>query len=248
MLFFVFFNELKFRFFYCLSFFIVSFFFCFFFSKELIFIFVKPLLDINVKKINFSYFIFTEMSEVIYIYFYISIVVSFLITFFILLCHVWFFLIEGLYKFEKNLLIFFIFFNFNIYILYFLILYYFFIPFFWVFFLNFELTSSNFIFGIYYEARINDYIFFMLNIFFIFILFLTLPIFLVCLLYFNILKIKTLIKYRRHFIIIVFIFGGVLTPPDVFSQFLIAIPTLFFYEFIIFFKILFNNYFFYVKS
>jgi len=71
MLFFVFFNELKFRFFYCLSFFIVSFFFCFFFSKELIFIFVKPLLDINVKKINFSYFIFTEMSEVIYIYFYI---------------------------------------------------------------------------------------------------------------------------------------------------------------------------------
>ncbi|MCH2100508.1 MAG: twin-arginine translocase subunit TatC [Planctomycetes bacterium] len=37
-------------------------------------------------------------------------------------------------------------------------------------------------------------------------------------------------KYRRHFILIAFIIGGMLTPPEPMSQFLMAVPTIVLYE------------------
>lgn len=37
-------------------------------------------------------------------------------------------------------------------------------------------------------------------------------------------------KYRRHFILIAFVFGAILTPPEPFSQFLMAVPTVLLYE------------------
>ncbi len=38
-------------------------------------------------------------------------------------------------------------------------------------------------------------------------------------------------KYRKHAVVFAFILAGVLTPPDVFSQVLVAMPVLFLYEF-----------------
>jgi sec-independent protein translocase protein TatC len=39
-----------------------------------------------------------------------------------------------------------------------------------------------------------------------------------------------MIKYRRHAIIVIFIVAAIITPPDVFSQMLVAIPLLALYE------------------
>jgi sec-independent protein translocase protein TatC len=41
---------------------------------------------------------------------------------------------------------------------------------------------------------------------------------------------KSYSKFRRYWIVLAFIIGGVLTPPDPFSQFLMAIPLLLFFE------------------
>jgi sec-independent protein translocase protein TatC len=41
-------------------------------------------------------------------------------------------------------------------------------------------------------------------------------------------------KYRRHAIVVIFIVAAIITPPDVFSQTLVAIPLLFLYEISIF--------------
>jgi sec-independent protein translocase protein TatC len=41
-------------------------------------------------------------------------------------------------------------------------------------------------------------------------------------------------KYRRHAIVVIFIIAAIITPPDVFSQTLVAIPLLFLYEISIF--------------
>lgn len=38
-------------------------------------------------------------------------------------------------------------------------------------------------------------------------------------------------KYRRHFILVAFVFGAMLTPPEPVSQFLMALPTILLYEF-----------------
>jgi Sec-independent protein secretion pathway component TatC len=41
-------------------------------------------------------------------------------------------------------------------------------------------------------------------------------------------------KYRRHAIVVIFIIAAIITPPDVFSQTLVAIPLLILYEVSIF--------------
>jgi sec-independent protein translocase protein TatC len=37
-------------------------------------------------------------------------------------------------------------------------------------------------------------------------------------------------KYRKHSIVIIFIISAIITPPDVFSQTLVAVPLLILYE------------------
>ena len=41
-------------------------------------------------------------------------------------------------------------------------------------------------------------------------------------------------KYRKHAIVVIFIVSAIITPPDVFSQTLVAIPLLILYEVSIF--------------
>jgi sec-independent protein translocase protein TatC len=41
-------------------------------------------------------------------------------------------------------------------------------------------------------------------------------------------------KYRKHAIVVIFIIAAIITPPDVFSQTLVAIPLLLLYEVSIF--------------
>ena len=57
-----------------------------------------------------------------------------------------------------------------------------------------------------------------------------LPFILIFLLYFDFLSVNILVNYRRYLIILTFIFGGFITPPDIFSQFGVCIPILLLYE------------------
>jgi sec-independent protein translocase protein TatC len=57
-----------------------------------------------------------------------------------------------------------------------------------------------------------------------------LPLVLLILVKLDILSVKLLRKGRRHAIVIMFIIGGILTPPDPFTIFLVALPMIFLYE------------------
>ncbi|MBN1799225.1 MAG: twin-arginine translocase subunit TatC [Spirochaetales bacterium] len=52
------------------------------------------------------------------------------------------------------------------------------------------------------------------------------PIVVLMLLKFNVLTIRTLLKHVKHFTIVIFIIAAVITPPDVVSQVLLAVPML----------------------
>jgi len=52
------------------------------------------------------------------------------------------------------------------------------------------------------------------------------PLVILMLLKFNILTISALVKYFKHFTIVIFIIAAILTPPDVISQILLAVPML----------------------
>ena len=81
---------------------------------------------------------------------------------------------------------------------------------------------------------IGSYLSFVIRMFFAFGFVFQLPIFSYFLTKMGILKPDTLKKNRRIGIIVLIIISALLTPPDIFSQFLMAVPMLLLYEFSIF--------------
>ena len=70
-----------------------------------------------------------------------------------------------------------------------------------------------------------------------------LPSFIIILKFKNIINSQVLIKYRKYLIILSLFLGAILSPPDIFSQILFAIPIFFLYEFSIFIIIFVRYYF-----
>jgi len=126
-------KELKLRFIYIVISFIFNCFLFFNFSQELLFILIKPLLLINNNN-NFNYFIFTHMSDVLLVYIKIAVFFAIFCIIPVIFLQCLFFLIDGLYNYEKK------FFIFVFFILFFLVfcinflLYFYIIPFIWFFF------------------------------------------------------------------------------------------------------------------
>ena len=234
MLFILFFNELKYRGIYCIYFFTLNFFLFLFFSKEILFLLVKPLLLVNSESINFTYFIFTDMADIFFLYIEISFIISIFLTIPKILIQVYIFLIQGLYKYEKNIIIFITVFTISLSFCLTFFLYLYIIPFIWVFFINFELTSNESLFGVYYEPKIKDYITFYIMInksIILALLFLPNLVFLLVLLKSDF--IYVFFKYRKLVILLIFIIGGIFSPPDIFSQLVIAFFLLILYELIL---------------
>jgi sec-independent protein translocase protein TatC len=46
----------------------------------------------------------------------------------------------------------------------------------------------------------------------------------------GIVKFSTLAYYRRHFYVVFFVVGAIITPPDVFTQVIVALPMIAFFE------------------
>lgn len=241
MLFIQFLKEIKYRLFYYILVFIMFFCVFLFFSKEILFFIVKPLLAHNGEEV-FSYFIFTNMSDLLYLYLKISFLLAFIFSFPALLLQFWCFLVEGLYKYENIFLS--LLFSFSFFFNYIIIklLYNYVIPLIWSTLTGYELTSNNSLFGLYYEARITDYVDFMFSIISIFYCFLIFPVLMICLLYINFVYIISLLKIRKYIYIIFFIIGGIITPPDILSQFLIALFTIILYEVTVFGGLVFYYY------
>ena len=102
------FIELKYNFIIFSFSFLFIFLICSLYTDQIIYLFIKPLLNIT----ELKYFIYTEITDIFFLNFYLAIFFS--IFFFIpfLFIQIWFFLIKGFNKKEniKILKIFFIFF------------------------------------------------------------------------------------------------------------------------------------------
>ena len=104
--------ELKYNLIIFLFSFIHIYFFCSLYSDQVIFLFIKPLLNI----VNLKYFIYTDVTEFFFLNFYISIILSIIILIPFTFLQFWFFLSKGFTKKEnKKFLKFFIFFFFLIF-------------------------------------------------------------------------------------------------------------------------------------
>lgn len=233
--------ELKYNFIIFLITFLYLFFVSYYFSNQLIYLFINILTNNNILK----YFIFTNITELFITNIIISVFISAFISIQLLLIQLWFFLSSGLFKFENfkfiKLYILFLILNF---IIIFIILMKF-IPNILLFFININKNFSNkYLFNIYFEPNFNNYFNFIF-ITYIYIYLIFIYFFILFYIIFNkIFNIKILINLRKFFYLKFILISNIVSLPDFLNQIFIIILFIFFFEISIFIYLYLYRYFF----
>lgn len=93
-----------------------------------------------------------------------------------------------------------------------------------------QLSGAQMHLPVVLEARLSEYLSFLTTLILAFGLSFQLPVVLVVLARMGVIRLQTLIAGRRYALVLIFVLAAVLTPPDVISQFALALPLLFLYE------------------
>ena len=157
--------------------------------------------------------------------------VAFLISIPFFILQIYLFIRPGLHEGEKFAVLLYACFVPLLIILAILIVYYFVIPATWKFFLSFEKQKINTLsMPIMLEAKISEYINLIIELIVGFSLAFQMPIILSLLGRLGLITRNQLVKRRKHAIVIIFIVAAILTPPDVLSQIILALPLILLYE------------------
>lgn len=185
------------------------------------------------------YFIFTNVTEIFYVYLELVFFIANQISLFILCYHILMFLALGLYDTELSKLKL----AFKLFVAAWLgaiiLLCKFVMPFSWAFFLSFQQNSQtvqpvSFLF----EAKIEEYFNYFKSLYFICLInfqFLSITTFILASLNEKLNKIKTL---RKLFYLIFIVFSTITTPPDVISQLIMSCLLIMIYEIVIYIQYL----------
>lgn len=226
-------TELKKRIVFCIIFFLFSFVLCYSFHNELYNFITNPLVNV-LKKYNINNaFIYTGLMEnftsTLSLVFSMSVFVS--VPFWLI--QIWLFILPALYDNEQRK----VFMYFVIIPLCFLFgvlfCYFFILPIVFNFFIGFELFSNRIMPAIL-QAKITDYIDMTVSFFYIFGFAFLMPILLVFLNKIGFVSNELFVKNRKFVIVGIFIISAILTPPDVLSQIVLAVPLVLMYELVIF--------------
>jgi Sec-independent protein secretion pathway component TatC len=207
---------------------------CYSYKEALLFMLINSTQNLLLAS---SYFIFTDVSEIFYVYMQLTFFISNQITVLMFFYHLLIFLALGLYKFEFNKLKL----TFKIFMITWLssiiLLYKFLIPFSWSFFLNFQKNKIGLQpVSFFFEAKIIEYFNYFTNLYYICLLSCLFLIVITLLL--NNISNKKNKMFRKLFYLLFVIFSTLITPPDVLSQIVVTINLIVVYETIIFFKYL----------
>jgi len=221
------FLELKTRILRILLVFITIFIICYYFSEDIYNISLYPLLklsDNGTRRI-----IYTGLTEAFFTYVKLAAFSSFVITLPVISLEIYFFISPGLYKHEKKIAACILFLSTILFWFGVVFVYYYVIPTAWRYFLSFEYRKIDAI-PIILEARISEYLNLVIRLIVAFGMAFQIPIFMLILSLMKVIKASDLKKNRRLAIVINFIIAGILAPPDIISQFILAIPMLLLYE------------------
>jgi sec-independent protein translocase protein TatC len=191
------------------------------FSEKLFIILVKPLK--NAMGSN-ERLIFTNLAEMFITYIKISVIAGILFAAPVIFYQFWKFVAPGLYDHEKKYVFPFVFFSTILFVGGALFGYFFVFPFGFKFFLSF---ANEYVMAL---PSVKDYFSFSIKLLFAFGIIFELPIFMFFMAKIGLITSETLKKYRRIAIVAIFIIAAILTPPDAFTQIMMAIPLLILYE------------------
>lgn len=220
------FIELKERFLKLFIVFWIIFGLCYYLSDHIYKIILIPLTEID-SNINRK-IIYTGLTEAFFSYIKLSFFASVIIIFPVICYQIYAFIVPGLYKNEKKLVLFIlllspILFYSGCFFMYFIIM-----PNAWQFFSSYETVKLGI--PLVLEARISEYLDLVIQLTLAFGMSFQLPIIVILLSLFGFVKAENLRRKRRFAVVVIFIAAAVFTPPDVFSQIALAIPLLLLYE------------------
>ena len=147
-----------------------------------------------------------------------------------MLLQIWKFVAPGLYQNERKAVYPFLLATPVLFALGAAMVYYIVIPLAWDFFLSFEVQGGEGALPIEVEPRISEYLSLVMRLMFAFGLSFELPVILLLMVRAGLMTADGLASKRKYAILLAFVAAAILTPPDVISQVLLAIPVILLYE------------------
>ena len=229
------FAELRLRLIWVVGFFLFSLAVSYYFSQQIYAFLLEPFLSVSPggRKL-----IFTSPSEVFFSYIRLASYSAVFITIPVAFLQLYLFLLPALYWQEKKVAFLLLLIAPLLFFMGAIFAYYLVIPLALKFFASYEtsffqanITQINLVL----EAKISNYLDFVLDILIGFGLAFLTPVVLLLLIKTKVISIASIKNKRRYFIVAIFIISAVLTPPDIFSQLILAIIMLFLLEISLFF-------------
>ena len=199
----------------------IGFIFCYAFSDSLFDILAKPLFDLMPKG---SSLIFISVAEAFFTYMKVGFIGGIILASPVVLYQVWAFVAPGLYRHEKR------------YVYPFVLLGSFFFAL-GIFFGYYVALPIGFKFLLGYATdlikpmpNMKEYLSFSIKFLLVFGLVFEFPVVLLLLARIGVIDAKMLARQRKYAILLIFVFAAMVTPPDVISQVIMALPLIGLYE------------------
>jgi len=221
--------ELRRRLIYSFIAFILAFLVCYHFAPDIFAFLVRPLAD-ALKDRPDAHMIFTALHEAFFTYLKVAFWAAAFVSFPVVASQIWMFVAPGLYRQEKRAFLPFLAATPALFLLGAALVYYVIFPLAWQFFLSFETPQGEGSLPIEVAPKVDQYLSLSMQLIFAFGLGFELPVLLMLLIRVGILSSAALTRNRRYAIVGAFVAAAVLTPPDVLSQFSLAIPLIILYE------------------
>ena len=196
---------------------------------DIVYVFLQaPLADVLLER--GGRMIFTGLHEGFFTQIKVAFFTSLCITFPLMLVQIWKFVAPALYKNEKGAFLPFLLATPILFIIGAAMVYYLVIPLAWQFFISFETIGGTGALPIEVEPRISEYLSLVMRLMFAFGLSFELPVILLLLVKVGLATPEGLASKRKYAILLAFVAAAILTPPDVISQVLLAVPVIVLYE------------------
>lgn len=205
-------REIKTRISYVFASFILTFMIIYEYKAEALYAIIQPLSNVNLG----GHMIYTSMSEGFLVSMKLTLIVALLFILPCIVYQLWLFISPGLHKEERAFITSTIIGSMLFVFMGYIITYNIIIPHAWKFFLSFETHGDPI--ALYLEARVLDYLAFILRLIFILNILSQVPIMILVGLHLEMIQPKQLINARRLLYLIALIIATLFSPPDIFSQ------------------------------